>query len=54
LERNGLFVLEAPVPDADELIVELRATPTWQTPEDDRVFSVNISMIRLVARDEIE
>jgi SAM-dependent methyltransferase len=53
LERNGLFVLEAPVPDADEVIVELRARPTWQTPDDDRVFSVNISMIRLVACDPI-
>jgi len=49
LERVGLFVIEADLPDAEDYAVEIAATPTWTIPEDDRVFSVNLSMIRLVA-----
>jgi hypothetical protein len=48
LDRVGLFVLEVDLPDADEYTVEIAATPEWTVPEDDRIFSVNISMIRLV------
>jgi ubiquinone/menaquinone biosynthesis C-methylase UbiE len=48
IERVGLFVIEADLPAADTYKVEIDATPTWTTPDDDRTFSVNISMIRLV------
>jgi ubiquinone/menaquinone biosynthesis C-methylase UbiE len=50
LDRTGLFVLEADVPEASEYIVELQATPVWQVETDDRQFTVNVSMIRLVPR----
>jgi SAM-dependent methyltransferase len=48
LDRPGLFVIEAAVPQAPEYLVEINAAPTWSTPEDNRVFTVNISGIRLV------
>lgn len=50
LDRTGLFILETDVPEADEYVLELRSTPTWTVPTDDRVFTVNVSMIRLVPR----
>jgi len=49
LGRNGLFVLEAHLPDAHEYIIEIRASPRWQSPPDERWFTVNLSMIRLVS-----
>ena len=51
IQRVGLFVVEADLPPAEEYLVEIAGTPTWTIPEDDRVFSVNISMVRLVGRD---
>ena len=48
LRRPGLFVLEAEVGESDEYQVAIEASPTWRVAEDDRTFSVNISMIRLV------
>jgi hypothetical protein len=48
IERPGLFVIEAALPDAEEYTVEIAAAPSWQIPEDDRIFTVNISMIRLL------
>jgi ubiquinone/menaquinone biosynthesis C-methylase UbiE len=48
IDRVGLFVLEVPLPDADEYRVELLASPTWSDPNDDRTFTVNLSMLRLV------
>ncbi|MBI1897377.1 MAG: class I SAM-dependent methyltransferase [Acidobacteria bacterium] len=51
LDRSGLFLVEADLPDAPEYTIEILAGPTWQVPTDDRVFSVNISMLRLVPRD---
>jgi hypothetical protein len=50
LDRPGLFVLEADVPESSEYLVEIEASPTWTVPTDDRVLSVNLSMIRLVSR----
>lgn len=47
-DRPGLFILEADVPDTPEMHVEILASPEWRSPDDDRVFTVNISMIRLV------
>jgi len=51
LERVGLFVIEADLPEAAEYAVEIAGSPTWTIPQDDRVFSVNISMVRLVGRE---
>jgi ubiquinone/menaquinone biosynthesis C-methylase UbiE len=51
LDRSGLFILEADVPDAPEYRIEISADPTWSVPTDDRVFSVSIGMIRLVPRE---
>ena len=48
LDRKGVFVLEAEVPDAAEYTVEIEASPVWRVESDDRELTVNISMIRLV------
>lgn len=48
LERNGLFVLESDLPQADEYKLEIHASPVWQPPGDSRSLSVNLSMIRLI------
>jgi hypothetical protein len=48
LDRIGLFVLEADLPDATEYAIEIHASPTWSAPPDVRVLSVNLSNIRLV------
>jgi hypothetical protein len=51
LDRTGLFILEADIPEADEYILEIAASPVFRVDTDDRVFTVNLSMIRLVDRD---
>jgi hypothetical protein len=51
LDRPGLFILEADLPNADDYTVEIDASPTWTVDTDDRIFTVNLSMIRLVATD---
>ena len=51
LDRPGLFIVEADLPESDEYRVEIDAGPTWSVPSDDRVFSVNLSMIRLVPQE---
>ena len=51
IERSGLFVVEADLPDNPEYRIDVHASPTWTVPTDDRVFTVNLSMIRLVPRD---
>lgn len=48
LDRPGIFVLEADAPDAAEYLVEIWALPRWQHEGDDRVLSVNLSLVRLV------
>jgi ubiquinone/menaquinone biosynthesis C-methylase UbiE len=48
LERPGLFILEADLPESPEYLIEIFAGPTWDAPPDDRTFSVNLSMIRLI------
>jgi len=48
LDRTGLFILETDLPDAPEYTVEIQASPTFTVPADDRVFTVNLSMIRLI------
>ncbi len=51
LDRAGLFVLEADLPDAPGYAIEVTASPVWRAPGDDRSFTVNLSMIRLVAAE---
>ena len=48
LDRPGLFVLETDLPQAAEYLIEIEASPTWTVPTDDRTFTVNLSMIRLI------
>jgi SAM-dependent methyltransferase len=48
LDRPGLFLLEADLPEAETYAVEILGSPVWSVPTDDRSFSVNLSMIRLV------
>lgn len=50
LDRTGLFLLEADVPDNETYEVEILASPLWQDPPDNRKFTVIISMIRLIPR----
>lgn len=50
LDRPGLFVLETDVADSTDYTVEIQASPVFSLPPDDRRFSVNLSMIRLVDR----
>ncbi len=51
LDRSGVFLLEADVPEAPEYLIELQGSPVWKVDSDDRTFSVNVSMIRLVPCD---
>jgi hypothetical protein len=48
LDRPGVFILETDLPDAPEYTVEIQASPTWTVSTDDRTFTVNLSMIRLI------
>ena len=50
-ERAGLFIFEADLLPAGEYRIEIAASPVWQAPPDDRVFSVNVGMIRLSPAD---
>jgi len=51
LDRAGLFVVEADLPDSDDYRIDIHAQPPWSVATDDRIFTVNLSMIRLVPRD---
>ncbi len=48
LTRPGIFVLETPVEDREEYRIDIQASPEWRVPTDDRSFTINISLIRLV------
>lgn len=48
LDRPGMFVLEAEVPDATDYVVELQAAPVWRADGDDRDLTVTIAMLRLL------
>lgn len=48
LDRTGLFVLEADVPDAADYAVEIQAAPEWSAPGDQRRLTLTLSMIRLI------
>jgi hypothetical protein len=48
LDRKGVLVLEAAVPDASEYLVEIQVSPVRSVDGDDRELTINISMMRLV------
>ena len=51
LDRPGLFIFQAGLPEAAEYRIEIFATPSWSTPEDDRALTVTLSMLRLAPND---
>lgn len=51
LDRSGLFVLEEDLPPSPRYHLELQASPAWKAPGDERTFTVNLSMIRLVPQE---
>lgn len=51
LDRIGLFVLEADLPDAAVYNIEIHAAPAWTAPPDGRALTFNFSMIRLVPQE---
>jgi len=52
LERTGLFVIEAPLPEAPEYEVEVLAWPSFRPPGDERTLTVNLSLVRLEYQQE--
>jgi ubiquinone/menaquinone biosynthesis C-methylase UbiE len=52
LDRAGLFIFEADLPDAPEYIIEISASPAWSPPGDSRVLTVTVSMLRLVPKHD--
>lgn len=52
LTRPGIFVLEMPVEGCEAYRIDIEASPEWRVPTDDRSFTVNISLIRLVKSGE--
>lgn len=52
LDRPGLFLLEADLPDAPEYRIDISASPVWKDPADDRILTVNLSLLRLVPREQ--
>lgn len=48
VDRVGLFILEADLPAEKEYEVVIEAGPLWQAPPDERSFTVNLSMLRLI------
>jgi hypothetical protein len=48
IDRTGLYILEADLPEADEYRVEIHASPTWQVATDPRTLTLTVSMIRLI------
>lgn len=47
IDRPGLFVVEADLPDAPEYRLAIEASPAWRAPGDPRELTVNFSRIRL-------
>lgn len=51
-DRPGMFVFEADLPDATEYNLEITAAPVWRAPADARALTVNLSLVRLIPREE--
>jgi ubiquinone/menaquinone biosynthesis C-methylase UbiE len=52
LDRNGLFIVEASLPEADEYRIDINASPEWKGENDERALTVTLSMLRLVPQDD--
>lgn len=52
LDRNGLFIVEAFLPEADEYRIDIDASPEWKGQNDERALTVTLSMLRLVPQDD--
>jgi SAM-dependent methyltransferase len=48
LTRPGLFVIESELPDAPDYDITVHASPSYQTPPDERWLTVNLSLMRLI------
>ncbi len=48
LDRKGLFVLEANMPEASEYRIKITARPVWEPVGDERPLTVTIALLRLV------
>jgi ubiquinone/menaquinone biosynthesis C-methylase UbiE len=53
-DRIGLFVVEADLPEAPDYDIQIKASPAWSVPNDERLLTVNLSMVRLVPRQGTE
>lgn len=51
IKRHGLFVIETPVPDAPEYLVDIAGSPVWRPEDEDRNLTITVSMIRLLPRE---
>jgi hypothetical protein len=51
LDRPGLFIVESDLPESDDYHIDIQAGPAWSVSTDDRIFTVSISMIRLVPQE---
>lgn len=49
IERSGLLILEAPVDESDEYVIEIQASPVFRVATDDRDFTITVSAIRLIS-----
>lgn len=52
LDRNGLFIVEAPLPPAEQYQINISVAPVWKSDNDERELSVTLSMLRLVPQDD--
>ncbi len=48
LARPGLFVIESVLPDAPDYDISVQASPSHQTPPDERWLTINLSLMRLI------
>jgi hypothetical protein len=51
LDRSGLFLVEADLPESGEYRIDIQAGPAWMNAGDPRTLTLNLSMIRLVPRE---
>lgn len=54
LDRPGMFVFEAALPDAEEYKITLDASPTFEAPPDDRLFTLVLNTLRLAPEESDE
>ena len=52
IDRPGLFVIEADLPDAPDYAIDIAASPSFRPPGDSRLLTLILSMIRLIPRGD--